>query len=101
MYTRSELIAELIDGFDVFEHAAEPAVNIFLEKVRVGSYTSSAILDENKDDVFIEGDLETDAEHVYSTQWYWDNQEPETPLRGMEVIELPNEDKLLEEDGER
>jgi hypothetical protein len=113
MYLRSELIKKLIELIDVKSAdeyvAAGNAVDKFLEKVRNDQYAPSVILMDEGYDIAIEGDLEEDAEHVCSTQEYWTFEfytggtpnADYVPLRRTETVELPNEDKLLDEDGER
>lgn len=104
MYFRSQLEGMLVREFGADDDMAADAIDAFFKKIqKAGSNYPSVILSDD-DETIVEGDLEEDAEHVYSTQEYWkpaDVVEPgDTPLgvEDVELPELPYRDKLDDED---
>jgi hypothetical protein len=106
VYLRSQLYTKLVVEFETDVEETENAIDKFLQVVETGKYSPAVILASGSDPS-VEGDIEEDAEHVYSTQVYWNFEYPgpevysDKNARGVEVIELPHEDKLLREDDEK
>lgn len=103
MYYNKDLATMLEEEFFVDPSLVHNAVDSFVQDLRNNKYEHSIILVDGDEDVSIEGDLEEDAEHVYSTQRYWNLPEAPVDAVGLEDVELPLapwEEKLLREDGE-
>lgn len=98
MYTRSQLITFLIDEYDCDDSTStEKAVDKFLKSIEEGTnidITSYVLAEGDYGDTIIEGNVEDDAEHTYSKQAYWQDEEVPAVPKQDEVKDIAEEWKM-------
>jgi hypothetical protein len=73
-YDRKQMIGVLVKDYGCEQETAEKAVDAFLTKEGSGVEGRSYVAHTPEDgNTVVEGDLDSDVEHVYSTQRYWDD----------------------------
>lgn len=74
-YFKEDMIEELVEGYSCSKDWTETAVDRWIEDIKNREYVSAKILDEGSAsegyDMSFDGDLEIDAEHIYSKSEYW------------------------------
>lgn len=99
-YTDADLKDILVREFGADDDLVEQAVGRFISDVKNDLYIKSFIMADYTD-VLIHGDIDEDAEYVYSHQEYWNLPEAPVDSVGLEDVSLPPyQDKLIKEDDE-